>query len=138
MKNDIDKPEILNGICIGPEQLLAGEVEPVIVDKTWGRELIYANDERYCAKVLHIEPGQGTSLHFHINKHETMLVINGSLLIEYIHDKKLVTKVVEPTEAFVIPPGLPHKLSSNSKDTPVTFVEASTISRDSYSIRISK
>ena len=134
--DDLIVPGVSEPIFIGSGALPAGEVSPEVVDKTWGREIIYANDERYCCKVLHVEPGKGTSLHFHIEKHETMLVIDGSLLIEYIDNKVLRSKVLEPAQAFVIPPGLPHKLSSASEDESVTFVETSTISFDTDSIRI--
>lgn len=135
-QDDLIVPEVSEPIFIGSGALPAGEISPKVVEKSWGREIIYANDERYCCKVLHIDAGKGTSLHFHIDKHETMLVIDGNLLIEYIHNKVLLSKVLEPAQAFVIPPGLPHKLSSASEEESVTFVETSTISFDTDSIRI--
>lgn len=134
--DDLIVPEVSEPIFVGSGAFPAGEVSPKVVNKSWGREIIYANDEKYCCKVLHVEPGKGTSLHFHIEKHETMLVIDGSLLVEYIDNKVLRSKVLEPAQAFVIPPGLPHKLSSASEEKSVTFVETSTISFDTDSIRI--
>jgi mannose-6-phosphate isomerase-like protein (cupin superfamily) len=135
-KNDLMAPKVIDPLLIGSKALPAGMVSPVVVEKRWGRELIYANDERYCCKVLHIEPSGSTSLHFHINKHETMLVVDGVLKIDYIVGGKAYSIEVEQTNAFVIPPGLPHKLSSAVERESVTFVETSTISFDSDSIRI--
>ena len=134
--DDLVTPEVSEPILVGSGASPAGEVDPVVIQKSWGRELVYANDEKYCCKVLYIEPGKGTSLHFHLNKHETMLVVDGELLIEYVFDKQLKSVTLEPAKAFVIPPGLVHKLSSASDTESVTFVETSTISYDTDSIRI--
>lgn len=134
--DDLVAPKVSEPIFVGSGANPAGEVEGVVIEKSWGREIVYANDERYCCKVLYIEPGQGTSLHFHLNKHETMLVVDGELLIEYVFNKELKSITLEPARAFVIPPGLVHKLSSASDSDSVTFIETSTISYDSDSIRI--
>lgn len=134
--DDLVAPKVSEPIYVGSGAFPAGEVEPVVIEKSWGKELIYANDTNYCCKVIHIEPGEGTSLHFHINKHETMLVVSGELLIEYVFNKQLSSVILEPAKAFVIPPGLVHKLSSASESEPVTIIETSTISYDTDSIRI--
>ena len=51
------------------------------VIKEWGSELWLANNKEhdYCGKILTINPGCSTSLHFHANKHETFYVIEGEL-----------------------------------------------------------
>ncbi len=53
------------------------------VNKSWGNELWVVNDKEndYCGKILEIDPGKGTSLHFHSNKHETFFVLDGSNII---------------------------------------------------------
>ena len=44
-----------------------------VVEKDWGREIWMANnqEEDYCGKILQINQGYNTSLHFHLEKHET-------------------------------------------------------------------
>jgi mannose-6-phosphate isomerase-like protein (cupin superfamily) len=134
--DDLVAPDVSEPILVGSGASPAGDVEPIVIQKSWGRELVYANDEKYCCKVLYIEPGKGTSLYFYLNKHETMLVVDGELLIEYVFDKQLKSVVLEPAKAFVILPGLVHKLFFASDTESVTFVETSTISYDTDSIRI--
>ena len=42
-----------------------------IVKKGWGSEIIFANNEKYCGKVLHFKKGAKFSMHFHKEKEET-------------------------------------------------------------------
>jgi quercetin dioxygenase-like cupin family protein len=43
----------------------------------WGYELWIENSPQYCGKLLHIEKGKKTSLHFHMVKTETMYLQSG-------------------------------------------------------------
>jgi len=113
---------------------ISGKCTPGFVDKVWGSEHIYQNNENYCLKVLSIEEGQSCSMHFHLNKHETMLVVEGVLAIDFIHDKQKCTKILNKWEAFTISPGLPHSL--RSVQGTVRLIEASTTDYDYDSIRI--
>ena len=119
---------------LGNEQRFSGPIKPTFVEKSWGHEIIYSN-ELYCCKLLHIKPGQQTSLHFHIDKEETMVVVSGTLRIDYIYNKQKSSYILKEQEAFVIAPGLVHTLICEGPE-PVTFIEASTISHDTDSIRI--
>ena len=107
---------------------------PGFVDKRWGSEHIYQNNSNYCLKVLSIEEGKSCSMHFHLEKHETMLVVDGVLAIDFIYEKQQITQYVYKWEAFTISPGLPHSLRS-VKGT-VRLIEASTPDYDYDSIRI--
>jgi len=113
----------------------SGDVLPLIVPKTWGEERHFQNNELYCQKLLIINPNQATSMHFHIEKHETMLVVAGTLYIDIIVNKKRTTKTITAWNSFVIAPGLPHSLRATS--TEVRLIESSTPSYDDDSIRIS-
>lgn len=44
------------------------------VEKEWGHEIWLANNEKenYCGKILHINQGHTSSMHFHMEKHETL------------------------------------------------------------------
>lgn len=109
-----------------------------IVDKTWGAESHIINDI-YCMKELFIQKGASTSIHFHAKKHETILVIKGTLLVKIYNKDSSVTEVIltaneQNNRAIVIAPFLIHKLIALEED--VLLIEASTFSADSDSIRI--
>jgi len=116
---------------------LSGPVSPAFVDKRWGSELHFANNSEYCMKLLTIEPGDEElcSMHFHLDKHETMLVIEGTLKITYIVDKTERYFLVGKHEAFTIAPGFPHRLTAYGDKT-CRLVEASMPDSDQDSIRI--
>ena len=55
------------------------------VDKGWGFELVWANSENYCAKLLVFNrEGAKTSLVFHKNKKKSWFVNAGKFKITYI------------------------------------------------------
>jgi hypothetical protein len=41
------------------------------VDKGWGNEIIFANNEKYCGKLLNFSAGKKFSMHYHLLKDET-------------------------------------------------------------------
>ena len=128
----------------------AGQAMPKRVEKTWGYELHYRNDDKYCMKLLHFngppvdldnqsvldiaDTRWATSMHFHVIKHETLLVTRGTLTLELIVNK--ITYVYKLTEgqAWVICPGHVHRLSAI--DGPVDLIEASTQDFEDDSVRI--
>ena len=114
---------------------LSGYANPIKIDKHWGYELIHQNHELYCCKTLFIYPNKSCSYHLHMEKHETLLVIEGTLLIDTIRDKKYHTYTVEKGEAFIVAPGFIHSL--RAAEDSVTLIESSTPSYDTDSIRIS-
>jgi len=116
---------------------ISGPITPGVIEKSWGKEIIYQNHDKYCTKQLIINPGNSTSMHFHIEKHETMIVVSGTLTIEYINNKETYEIEVEKYNSFVIAPGLPHKLKCLKENSePVRIIECSTKHFDNDSIRI--
>ena len=51
------------------------------VPKPWGHELVFAENERYAGKILHIEPGHRLSLQYHERKDETLYVLSGEVYV---------------------------------------------------------
>ena len=45
-----------------------------IVEKGWGKEIIFVNNDDYCGKLLCFEKGKKFSMHYHILKRETWYV----------------------------------------------------------------
>lgn len=114
---------------------ISGNIKPFIIKKRWGEERVFQNNNKYCSKLLIIRPHKHTSMHFHIDKHETMVVLKGTLYIDYNNNKKVETAKLNQYESFVIAPGLPHKLRAGKEE--VHLMEASTPSHDNDSIRTS-
>lgn len=113
---------------------LSGWTIPTRIEKEWGYELIHQNHSLYCCKELVIYPYSSCSFHLHMEKHETLLVIDGPLFIDTTHDKQKETYLVGPGEAFVVAPGFIHSLRADKH--PVRLIESSTPSYDTDSIRI--
>jgi mannose-6-phosphate isomerase-like protein (cupin superfamily) len=113
---------------------LSGYCVPKKINKEWGHELIFQNHELYCCKLLYINANKSCSYHLHLNKHETLLVVEGVLFIDTTHNKKETTWIVKEGEAFVVAPGFIHSL--RAKDQDVILIESSTPSYDTDSIRI--
>ena len=108
------------------------------VDKDWGFELIRVNnkEEDYCSKILYIEADKGTSMHYHLIKHETFYVREGTLIIDTIDPQtiELTSTVLTVGECMEIPRGIAHQLKSIG--SPVEFDETSTYSDDLDSYRV--
>ena len=124
---------------------VAGQAMPKRVEKTWGYELHYRNDDNYCMKWLHFDGPYtetvdmqdtqvASSMHFHVLKHETLLVVSGTLTLELIINKKTIVHKLSPGHAWVVCPGHIHRLSAI--EGPVDLIEASTKDHDDDSVRV--
>lgn len=112
----------------------SGVAIPQLVSKRWGGELIYKNDA-YCMKMLIINPHQQTSMHLHVQKEETLLVVSGTLTIEFIaRDGTKGKYTLNPGNAMTVAPGFPHQLIAG--DSQVILVEASTFDHATDSVRV--
>jgi quercetin dioxygenase-like cupin family protein len=81
------------------------------VEKPWGYEIIWAEDNRYVGKVLHIKAGHRLSLQYHQRKTETVMVWSGKMTFEFFKDgEQPQQKVLSHGEAFHITPGLRHRM----------------------------
>jgi len=55
------------------------------IDKGWGFEIIFANNDKYCGKLLVFErAGAKTSLVFHKDKRKSWFVNSGKFKVKYI------------------------------------------------------
>jgi mannose-6-phosphate isomerase len=93
------------------------------VPKPWGHELVFAENERYAGKILHIEPGHRLSLQYHERKDETLYVLSGEvyLLIE-VDGVRSETKML-PGDSYRIRPGMRHRMRA---EVPCDIVEVSS------------
>ena len=95
------------------------------VEKPWGHELIWAQTDDYCGKVLFVKAGCALSLQFHREKDESWLVQSGRATIQLgaVGDAVLSEEVIGPGAAFRYRPGTVHRITA-LEDT--TIIEVST------------
>lgn len=126
-----------------PVETLENRHRPV---KDWGWEEWIVNNEMYCGKRLHFTKAFGhTSLHFHMNKHETMYVEKGTFEITVVN--KVTTKrthhILLTGQSMVIEPGTVHRITALDQSNDAIFTEAvllefSTHHEDSDSYRVER
>lgn len=93
------------------------------VDKPWGHEIIWAETDRYVAKVLVIKAGHRLSRQFHRKKDETFFVESGEMILEIGPADAAEQKTMRPGDSFHCAPGTIHRMVAS---TDVRVFEAST------------
>ncbi|AEW06356.1 Cupin 2 conserved barrel domain protein [Sulfobacillus acidophilus DSM 10332] len=89
------------------------------VEKPWGYEVWWAVTERYVGKLIHVNQGHSLSLQYHVQKHESMYVIQGEA--ELLLGEE--TRRLKPGDAVMIAPPTRHRLTAI---TDVDVIEVST------------
>lgn len=93
------------------------------VEKPWGYELIWAHTDRYVGKLLHIEPGHSLSRQYHVQKDETILVIEGELVLEIGPSDAAERRVLGRHDTYRVVPGTIHRFIAEKS---VDLMEVST------------
>jgi mannose-6-phosphate isomerase len=83
------------------------------VPKPWGHELIFAENDRYAGKILHIEPGHLLSLQYHERKDETFYVLKGEVNLTIEEQGRLREIRLQQGGAYRIQPGVRHRMRAN-------------------------
>lgn len=94
-------------------------------DKPWGHELLWSHTDHYAGKVIHIDAGRRLSLQYHEDKHESVLVIRGTLLLNLGHGDDARVIEMGEGEAADIPAGVVHRFQAPDSG-PVDLIEVST------------
>lgn len=115
-----------------------------LTPKVWGSEEEIVNNEKYCGKLLSVNKGWQSSLHYHPVKHETFLCLVGCVWLEYIPDSTTASPYGTTTErmllrgwardAVEIPSNTPHRFYADIEDALV--VEFSTTHSDEDVVRL--
>lgn len=85
-----------------------------IVDKGWGRELIFATTPCYAGKILEFDrAGARFSLHFHASKDETWYVLEGTFEVQMrvMADATDYIRQLAPGDVWHNSPLQPHRLT---------------------------
>lgn len=93
------------------------------VEKPWGHEVIWAETDRYVAKVLFIKKGESLSRQYHQKKDETFFIETGEMLLEIGEPPSLRRLEMKPGDTFHCPPGTIHRMRGT---TDVRVFEVST------------
>jgi mannose-6-phosphate isomerase-like protein (cupin superfamily) len=83
----------------------------VIVDKPWGSVATYAQNQPSTVRVITVEPGQETSVHFHRMRDETWVVLDPGLVVE-IDGRSIATS---PGDEFVVPAEQTHRIRCDGR-----------------------
>lgn len=107
------------------------------VDKGWGHELVIANSEKYCGKVLHFKHGARFSMHYHLAKTETWYVASGQFEFRWIDTRTadMHMRVLNVGDIVTNAVGQPHQLICLREGD---IFEVSTQHFDSDSYRVMK
>ena len=108
------------------------------VEKTWGYEIWFANNDLYCGKLISVNKGKRSSkgrYHYHKIKDETFFVIEGTLVLDWVdEDNRVHTVSLGVNQSIRLKPGIKHRFTTNTKGG-CKFIEASTTHRESDSYR---
>jgi mannose-6-phosphate isomerase-like protein (cupin superfamily) len=82
-------------------------------EKVWGREIWMVNNELYCSKFLVVHPGSSCSLHRHLVKDETFVVLAGQIALEMEGN----SREMKATDSQRIPAGTWHRFTNPDNST---------------------
>lgn len=94
------------------------------VEKKWGEEIILVNSDKYCGKLLIIDRGAKGSYHYHKEKEETFMAIEGYARLVVEGQEYLLAPFTKPK---TIEPGEKHSIEGISE---AVILEVSTPHND--------
>lgn len=104
------------------------------VTKDWdGHELVTANTESYCGKILHLKRGAELTLKYHIRKTKTWYVASGQFEYRWIDTRtaKMNSRILTSGDIVTIEIGQPHQLVC-LKDGDIFEVGTQDVDNDSH------
>lgn len=111
--------------------------EPQIVEKAWGREIIFWNNDDYCGKVLVFDKGTRTfSMHFHVQKHETWYVAWGEFRFKGIdpENSQPYEFILKKGDVLPVFQGYCHQLIGLEETNGIFEASTRDFCKDSYRV----
>ena len=104
---------------------MSGRTPVRTVPKPWGHETIWASNDLYVGKILHVKAGQSLSVQYHNQKDETVYLLSGEMKywVQVEGSDELQDMRLKTGEAFRITPGTIHYIEAV---TDCDVLEAST------------
>lgn len=84
------------------------------VEKPWGHEVVWAETDRYVAKILVIRQGHKLSRQYHEIKDETLMVESGEMDLEIGPADAIETLRMRPGDVYHVKPGTIHRMIAAS------------------------
>jgi mannose-6-phosphate isomerase-like protein (cupin superfamily) len=114
------------------------KIKSEIVQKGWGHEIIFVNNDEYCGKILCFNKDKKFSMHYHLQKKETWYVAKGRFLLHWIETSNGImhTEYLELGDVITNERGEPHQVVALEDDS--QLFEVSTKHYDDDSFRIWK
>lgn len=111
--------------------------KPEIIEKGWGHEVIFVNNEKYCGKILHFKKNSKFSMHYHIKKTETWFVSSGTFTFLSIDTSNatVISQILQKGDVITNKIGQPHQIICEEEGD---IFEVSTQHFDSDSYRVFK
>ncbi len=83
-----------------------------IVEKGWGKEIIFVNTPEYCGKILCFDKHKKFSMHYHIQKKETWYVAKGRFILNWINTQTgtMYSEYLSVGDVITNERGEPHQL----------------------------
>ena len=94
-------------------------------EKPWGYELLWSHTDQYAGKVIHINAGHRLSLQYHEQKQESILVVDGTLLLNLGQGDDATVVEMRPGESTDIAVGQIHRFEAPTSGD-VEIIEVST------------
>ena len=106
-----------------------------VVEKAWGREIIFVNNDLYCGKILEFNAGSKFSMHYHMVKNESWYVSEGEFIYRWINTDtaEVEEERLNVGDVIGIPNGLPHQLEAVTGGK-IFEVSTTHYDRDSYRV----
>ena len=112
----------------------------ITVQKSWGSEIWFQNNDLYCGKELFVyknRTSSGGKFHYHKIKDETFYILRGVLYLEYYLPKPVLEStlaehvILSVGDSFRIYPFMRHRFTASHRDC--RLIEVSTHHKDSDS-----
>ena len=109
-------------------------------EKLWGAEYLLVSNEKYCSKILVLNYGFQSSLHFHKIKDETFLCISGRVYLEIVNEAgNIDTRTLSPgTPGVRLSPYVKHRFYASTLGGVVLEVGTPHSDDDVYRIEESR
>ena len=104
-----------------------------IVEKGWGKEIIFVNNDEYCGKILCFNKGKRFSMHYHLLKKETWYINKGRFILIWVETATGTThtEYMDVGDVITNERGQPHQLIA-LEDGEVFKVSSKHHDEDSY------
>ena len=109
----------------------------MIIDKGWGKETVFAANELYTGKFLEFsKAGNKFSMHFHRNKDESWVVIQGAFRLTIIRTEDAAQEemILRTGDTWRNLPLVPHQLEALENDSVIIEVSTMDDPNDNYRV----